>query len=246
MSTHLKLPYRRAHVSIAMAAIALVGLGFNARAWQEDPPLTVRNIKLHWETNPQQDVRAYIDRTLKIRKVGFLPTTGIRRELCDHMVPIEVINELKLNVHDDGRFQYQVWSFDSGPGLLMAADTTRLAQNVIQQLRNRNGEMSDVFRHFKAPLPEPCVQTSGSPACSTATGPRLHVKGTIERSGSRLKAIVRLSYVSPSENLPLGREARTTIIVNRDEAGLMSAAADIVSKIHQSIKEEMTEPFTCQ
>jgi hypothetical protein len=243
------VPKTLVRLLIATTATVTVTLEYNARGLA-DPPLKASDIIRHWNGNPQQDIQAYIEQTVRKRGVGFFPTNGVRRELCDNLVPIEVINALKFNFHDSSKFQFQVWMFDTTPDILKATEATRLANNIIQQLRNRNSELSDIFTHFKPPLPEPCVQATGSSACSDSQGPRLHVKGIIERSGSRLKAIVRLAYVSssvgPPQDQPIGAEPRTTIIQDRSDEGLMNAAKDIVSKLHQSLKEEMTEPFTCK
>lgn len=225
--------------SVAVAVLYLF-LMVSPTCAQSDPPLTKRNITSHWETNPQQDAQAYIENTVRKRKVGFLPTEGVRRELRDYGVPREVIDALRLNFYDSSEFKFQVWLFESAPGALSSEELTKLARAIITELRNQDSNLSDVFRHFKPPLPEPCVQTPDGSGCPNSTGPLLQVKGSVEKSGNRFKAVVRLSYLSSSENQPIGQE-RVTIIQTRNEAGLKTAVAEIVSKIHENIRQEVKE-----
>jgi hypothetical protein len=235
---------------IATTATGLVALAYNPRALA-DSPLQASDIIRHWEENPQQDVQAYIELTVRRRKIGFFPTNGVRRELCDNLVPIEVIDALKFNFHDSSKFHFQVWMFETKAQTLTTDQAKLLAENIIQQIRNQNSGLSDVFQHFKPPLPDPCAQPRNpdSSGCVDSNSPVLRVKGTIERSGARLKAVVRLAYVStsvgPSPGQPIGSEPRTTVFEPGGE-GLMRAATEIVRKLHESLKQEMTEPFNCQ
>jgi hypothetical protein len=207
---------------------------------QRDPPLTKGNIIGHWERKPQQDVRAYIEDTLKRRKVGFLPTQGVRRELRNRGVPREVIDALRSNFHDDNEFKFQVWVFESKLGALSPDELTNLARAIITELDRQYVNLSDVFRHFKPPLPEPCVQTRDGSGCPSSTRPLLQVKGSVGKTGRMLKAVVRLSYAGPVENQPIGQEIVTTIQARNDE-GLRNAAAEIVRKVQDNIRLEVKE-----
>jgi hypothetical protein len=207
---------------------------------QGDPPLTKGNIIKHWERNPQQDAGAYINNTLRKRKVGFLPTKGVRHELRTRGVPREVIDALRSNFHDDNEFKFQVWVFESKPGGLQSEELTNLARAIIAELDSQYSNLADVFRHFKPPLPEPCVQTRDGTGCPSSTRPVLQVKGSVGKSGNKLNAVVRLSYASPVEDQPIG-QGEVTVIRSRNDEGLRNAAAEIVRKIHDNIRREVKE-----
>ncbi|HEY0378224.1 MAG TPA: hypothetical protein VGC87_15005 [Pyrinomonadaceae bacterium] len=175
---------------------------------------------------------------MKRRKVGFLPTKGVRRELSRHGVPDEVIDALRLNFRDDAEFKFQVWLFEAGPGTLSGAQLAALAQAIIYELRDRDSELGDVFTHFKPPLPEPCVQGQGGEHCPESRGSVLQVKGGVRKSAGKLSALVRLSYVSPAESQPIGVEQIVPLGAKTEE-GLKTAAAEIVRKIHDNIRQEI-------
>ena len=227
-------------LSLAAALLCLLLYASPAGA-QGDPPLTKQNIIAHWERNPRQDAQAYIENTVKRRKVNFLPTSGVRRELSRHGVPAEVIDSLRLNFRDDAEFKFQVWLFEAARGTLTQDQLASLSRFIIDELRNRDSELSDVFTHFKPPLPDPCVQGQSGERCPESLGPLLQVKGSVQKVAGKLNATVRLSYVSPAESQPIGGPQTITIGAKTEEA-LKAAAAEIVRKIHENIRQEMTGP----
>jgi hypothetical protein len=203
-------------------------------------PLTKESIVSHWRRNPNQDVQDYRKNMVTRREVGFLPTKGLRTELLRYHVPQEVIASLRMHVHGRYRFKFQVWQFESDPTILSASDTIQLARNIINQLQIKSDDLSDVFRHEKPPLPEPCVQTGSVLDCPKSQEPRLVVKGSITRDGDKLKSIVRLSYSSSFGDQKVGQDEETKIQA-RDENGLKEAAEKIVMKIHETLREEIKE-----
>ena len=227
-------------VSCVAVAVVYLSLAAPAALAQGDPPLTKQLIITHWERSPGRGAQEYIENMVKRRKVGFLPTRGVRRELSRRGVPAEVIDSLRSNFRTDVEFKFQVWSFEAGRGTLTAEELTALARAIIAELRERDSDLGDVFRHFKPPLPEPCVQTEGGPLCPESTGSLLQVRGSVQKSRGKLNALVRLSYVSPAESQPIGAD-QATVIQARDEEGLKRAAAEIVRKIHENIRLEIKE-----
>lgn len=230
----------RVSSSVAVAFLYLSLTAPTTCAQSDDPPLTKQIIISHWQRNPRRLAQDYIENTVKKRKVGFLPTKGVRRELSRYGVPAEVLDALRLNFRDDVEFKFQVWSFEASRGTLTAEELTTLARAIIDELRDKESELGDVFRHFKPPLPEPCVQTEGGPLCPETTGALLQVKGSVRKVGGKLNAVVRLSYVSPAESQPIGGE-RVIVIRAKNDEGLKMAAAEIVRNIHENIRQEVKE-----
>jgi hypothetical protein len=226
----------------AVSACAFVALGAGAATALPDPPLTVRIIIEDWDINPSQDPEAYIRLTVQPRGVNFLPTAGVRNELRVGGVPEAVINSLRLNPSDESKFKFQVWEFSAAPGTLTPDKSSDLARQILNQLQSQASHsqashLSDVFTHFKPPVPEICVETGNR--CPNSSRPRVHVRGKVVKESGRLTAKFWLSYKSPdNEGQPLGPD-RVAIISATTEEGLNAAAKDIVQKIQQNIRGEL-------
>lgn len=228
--------------SAAFAFLCLLLTAPAARAQSSDDPLTKQDIIGHWERNPRRDRQSYIQNMVKRRRVGFLPTRGVRRELSRRGVPAEVIDALRLHFSGDAEFKFQVWQFEAGPATLNGDQLAALARATIDGLRDRGSELDEVFTHYKPPLPEPCVQGQGGERCPESRGSLLQVKGRVQKSAGKLSAVVRLAYVSPTESQPIGGE-QVVPIGSKTGEGLKAAAAEIVRRVHDNIKQEIKELF---
>ena len=228
--------------SAAAAFLCLLMTAPTTRAQSSDPPLTKQSIITHWERNPRRGVQEYIENMVKRRKVSFLPTRGVRRELSRRGVPAEVLDALRLNFSGDAEFKFQVWLFEAGPATLSGEQLATLARATIDGLRDSSSGLDEVFTHYKPPLPEPCVQGQGGERCPESSGSLLQVRGRVQKSAGKLSAVVRLAYVSPTESQPIGGE-QVVPIGSKTEEGLKAAAAEIVRKVHDNIKQEIKGIF---
>jgi hypothetical protein len=231
---------------IFVCTSAITVLEFPVETWQDYVPLNTNALKRYWTNHPDAVADAYIRDVVQRRKVGFLPTKAVRQTLRNNHVPESVIASLRQNVHYSYEFKFLVYRFKANPSVLSDSNRTYLAQQIIEQLRARQDQLRDVFTtHDKPPAGDLGEGDGPRPNLSEPGGvpypPRMHVVGEILRQGQKLKAIIEVSYTSDFEGdrLPIGQGEVDQIIST--ESGLQSAAARIVTKIHDLLRKELLD-----
>jgi len=183
---------------------------------------------------------------VKLRKVGFLPTHQVRAILRNQGVPPAVIDSLRQYVPENDQFKFKVWEFESSPALMSELYKKQFADDIIEELGSepfKNGMISVFPNHPKTPDAD--VGVGAGPVANVPQPgaiplpPRMHITGKISRSGSKLKAIVELSYTCDFD--PRFIVGKAEVPVTASGSGLKAAATQIMDIIQRMLRKELLD-----